>query len=187
MKNAYHNEIYVSRTCTTICKGAESSEGTAQGSVGQRLQQKLLALMMSSDKGASAFPESDDMFKWGGRATSGTAGTVHEDLRYKFSLEFPGGYLYNTQGESAVSAIMACEATTLAHESWDNPVKGGTLYPDPFSPVLRARKFSAIFGTLSANSSEEMRPKGSPSDVMSKNKVGLTMAAASDKRRQRRL
>lgn len=48
--------------------------------------------------------------------------------------------------------------------------------PSLLSPVLRARKFSAVFGTLSANSSKETRPKGSPSTAMSKNTVGLTMA-----------
>ena len=42
--------------------------------------------------------------------------------------------------------------------------------------MLRARKFSAVFGTLSANSSKETRPKGSPSTAMSKKTVGLTMA-----------
>ncbi|XP_004711949.1 ubiquitin-conjugating enzyme E2 C isoform X3 [Echinops telfairi] len=48
-------------------KGAEPSGGAAQGSVGKRLQQELMTLMMS----------------------------VYEDLRYKLSLEFPSGYPYN--------------------------------------------------------------------------------------------
>ena len=32
----------------------------------QRLQQELLALMMSGDKGISAFPNGDDVFSWVG-------------------------------------------------------------------------------------------------------------------------
>ncbi|ELW48231.1 Ubiquitin-conjugating enzyme E2 C [Tupaia chinensis] len=49
---------------------------------------------MSGDKGISAFPESDNLFKWIG-TIHGAAGTVYEDLRYKLSLEFPSGYPYN--------------------------------------------------------------------------------------------
>ncbi|XP_077729522.1 ubiquitin-conjugating enzyme E2 C isoform X1 [Canis aureus] len=71
----------------------------------RRLQQELMTLMMSGDKGISAFPESDNLFKWVG-TIHGAAGTayspplflhcqVYEDLRYKLSLEFPSGYPYN--------------------------------------------------------------------------------------------
>ncbi|XP_043840907.1 ubiquitin-conjugating enzyme E2 C-like isoform X3 [Dromiciops gliroides] len=49
----------------TSCKGAKPGAGTARGSVGKRLQQELMTLM------------------------------VYEDLRYKLSLEFPSGYPYN--------------------------------------------------------------------------------------------
>ncbi|XP_006890763.1 PREDICTED: ubiquitin-conjugating enzyme E2 C-like isoform X3 [Elephantulus edwardii] len=48
-------------------KWAEPSGGAARGSVGKRLQQELMTLIMS----------------------------VYEDLRYKLSLEFPSGYPYN--------------------------------------------------------------------------------------------
>ncbi|XP_045150148.1 ubiquitin-conjugating enzyme E2 C-like, partial [Echinops telfairi] len=72
-------------------KGAKPSEGAARGSVGKRLQQELMTLMMSGDKGISAFPESDKLFKWIG-TIHGAAGTVYEDLRYKLSLKFPSGY-----------------------------------------------------------------------------------------------
>ncbi|EPY78772.1 ubiquitin-conjugating enzyme E2 C [Camelus ferus] len=75
-------------------KGAEPSGGAARGPVGKRLQQELMTLMMSGDKGISAFPESDNLFKWVG-TIHGAAGTVYEDLRYKLSLEFPSGYPYN--------------------------------------------------------------------------------------------
>ncbi|XP_075404937.1 ubiquitin-conjugating enzyme E2 C-like isoform X1 [Tenrec ecaudatus] len=46
-------------------KGAEASGGAARGSVGKRLQQELMTLLVS------------------------------EDLRYKLSREFPSGYPYN--------------------------------------------------------------------------------------------
>ncbi|XP_010355626.1 ubiquitin-conjugating enzyme E2 C-like isoform X3 [Rhinopithecus roxellana] len=52
---------------TASLKGAKPSTGTAWGPVDKRLQQELMALMMS----------------------------VYEDLRYKLSLEFPSGYPYN--------------------------------------------------------------------------------------------
>ncbi|CAK6437226.1 unnamed protein product [Pipistrellus nathusii] len=78
----------------TAHKGAKPSGGATQGPVGKRLQQELMTLMMSGDKGISAFPESDNLFKWMG-TIHGAAGTVYEDLRYKLSLEFPSGYPYN--------------------------------------------------------------------------------------------
>uniref|UniRef100_A0A4X2LXJ2 UBC core domain-containing protein n=1 Tax=Vombatus ursinus TaxID=29139 RepID=A0A4X2LXJ2_VOMUR len=68
--------------------------GAALRSMGKRLQQELMTLMMSGDKGTSAFPESDNLFKWVG-TIHGAAGTVYEDLRYKLSLEFPSSYPYN--------------------------------------------------------------------------------------------
>ncbi|OXB50804.1 hypothetical protein ASZ78_009150, partial [Callipepla squamata] len=98
-------------------KGAEAGATAARGSVGKRLQQELVALMvsgtdgggdragpgragsngaapqMSGDKGISAFPESDNLFRWIG-TIDGAAGTAYEELRYKLSLEFPSGYPY---------------------------------------------------------------------------------------------
>ncbi|KAM4622515.1 ubiquitin-conjugating enzyme E2 C isoform 1-T1 [Discoglossus pictus] len=78
----------------TARKGQESGVPAARGSVTKRLQQELMTLMMSGDKGISAFPESDNLFKWIG-TIDGAVGTVYETLRYKLSLEFPGGYPYN--------------------------------------------------------------------------------------------
>ncbi|XP_006865446.1 PREDICTED: ubiquitin-conjugating enzyme E2 C-like isoform X3 [Chrysochloris asiatica] len=51
----------------TARKRDEPSGGTARGSMGKKLQQELMTLMMS----------------------------VYEDLRYKLSLKFPSGYPYN--------------------------------------------------------------------------------------------
>uniref|UniRef100_A0A8C0WWS4 Ubiquitin-conjugating enzyme E2 C n=1 Tax=Castor canadensis TaxID=51338 RepID=A0A8C0WWS4_CASCN len=75
-------------------KGTEPSEGAARGPVGNRLQQELMTLMMSGDKGISAFSESDNLFKWVG-TIHGAADPVYEKPRYKLSLEFPGGSPYN--------------------------------------------------------------------------------------------
>uniref|UniRef100_A0A2K5QCK3 UBC core domain-containing protein n=1 Tax=Cebus imitator TaxID=2715852 RepID=A0A2K5QCK3_CEBIM len=55
-------------------KGAESSRGAACCPTGKRLEQELMTLMMSGDKGIPAFPESDNLFKWV-RTIHGAAGT----------------------------------------------------------------------------------------------------------------
>ncbi|KAE8298976.1 Ubiquitin-conjugating enzyme E2 C [Larimichthys crocea] len=74
-------------------KGSESGGSAARGSVSKRLQQELMTLMMSGDKGISAFPESDNLFKWIG-TIDGAQGTVYDGLRYRLSLDFPAGYPY---------------------------------------------------------------------------------------------
>uniref|UniRef100_A0A2K6JQE0 Ubiquitin-conjugating enzyme E2 C n=1 Tax=Rhinopithecus bieti TaxID=61621 RepID=A0A2K6JQE0_RHIBE len=79
---ASQNRDPAATSVTAARKGAEPSG------------QELMTLMMSGDKGISAFPESDNLFKWVG-TIHGAAGTVYEDLRYKLSLEFPSGYPYN--------------------------------------------------------------------------------------------
>ena len=53
-----------------------------------------MTFMRSGDKSISAFPESDNLFKWVGTIHR-AEGTVYEDLRYKLSLEFPIGYPSN--------------------------------------------------------------------------------------------
>ncbi|CAL4059653.1 unnamed protein product [Meganyctiphanes norvegica] len=62
-------------------------------SVTKRLQTELMTLMMSGDKGISAFPEGDNLFKWIGTIT-GPASTVYDSLTYRLSLEFPSSYPY---------------------------------------------------------------------------------------------
>ncbi|XP_025240018.1 ubiquitin-conjugating enzyme E2 C-like isoform X3 [Theropithecus gelada] len=64
---ASQNRDPAATSVTAAPKGAELSVGAARGPVGKRLQQELMTLMRS----------------------------VYEDLRYKLSLEFPGGYPYN--------------------------------------------------------------------------------------------
>ncbi|ELW63451.1 Ubiquitin-conjugating enzyme E2 C [Tupaia chinensis] len=85
---AFQNHDPAATSVAAARKGAEPSGGAARGPVGKRLQQELTTLVMSGDKGISAFPESDNLF-------NGAAGTVHEDLRYKLSLEVPSGSPYN--------------------------------------------------------------------------------------------
>ena len=60
-------------------------------SVSRRLQQELMSLMMSGEKGVSAFPDGDNLFKWIG-IIQGPSGTVYEGLEYRLILEFPNGY-----------------------------------------------------------------------------------------------
>merc|ERR1712131_87771 len=89
---------------TASLKGNETGGSAAKGSVSKRLQQELMTLMMSGDKGISAFPESDNLFKWIG-TIDGAQDTVYEGLRYKLSLEFPCGYPYKA---SRVMFITPC-------------------------------------------------------------------------------
>eukprot|EP00062_Callorhinchus_milii_P002955 gi/632939677/ref/XP_007882769.1/ PREDICTED: ubiquitin-conjugating enzyme E2 C [Callorhinchus milii] len=93
-------------TATGSGSGKSSGTGSSatRGSVTRRLQQELMTLMMSGDKGISAFPESDNLFRWIG-TIDGAAGTVYEGLRYKLLLEFPSGYPYNAP---TVKFITAC-------------------------------------------------------------------------------
>jgi len=80
-------------------------------SVTKRLQKELMTLMMSGDKGISAFPEGDNLFKWVGTIT-GPTGTVYEGLSYKLSLEFPPGYPYD--------APLVKFSTSCYHPNVDN-------------------------------------------------------------------
>ena len=55
-------------------------------------------------------------------------------------------------------------------------------YPNPFSPVHKARKFSAVFGTTSARSSITIRPQGFPPMDMSKYTFGLDLEGRTTKK-----
>jgi ubiquitin-conjugating enzyme E2 C len=59
--------------------------------VTKRLQSELMVLMSSGDKGATAFPEGDNLFKWVGTLKGGDA-TPFEGLVYKLDLKFPPDY-----------------------------------------------------------------------------------------------
>ena len=61
--------------------------------VSKRLQQELMSLMMSNDKGISAFPDGDKLFEWIA-TVNGPADSVYDGLKYKLRLEFPAAYPY---------------------------------------------------------------------------------------------
>ena len=66
--------------------------------VTKRLQKELMTLMMEPVPGATAFPESDNLYEWVGTIT-GTAGTVYDGLAYKLSVTQearPGKHAQNT-------------------------------------------------------------------------------------------
>lgn len=58
-----------------------------------RLQKELMVLMMSSEKGISAFPDGENIFKWIG-TISGPEDTVYNGHKYRLQLEFPNSYPY---------------------------------------------------------------------------------------------
>uniref|UniRef100_D3TRP0 Ubiquitin-conjugating enzyme E2 C n=1 Tax=Glossina morsitans morsitans TaxID=37546 RepID=D3TRP0_GLOMM len=61
--------------------------------VSKRLQKELMSLMMTTEKGISAFPDGENIFKWIGTIT-GPINTVYTQQKYRLSLEFPNSYPY---------------------------------------------------------------------------------------------
>jgi len=85
----------------------KTSDGSSAGSrdthsVSKRLHQELLTLMTKGDKGISAFPDGDNIFKWVG-TIQGPPDTVFTGLTFKLSLEFPSGYPYQAPTVKFVS------------------------------------------------------------------------------------
>merc|ERR1712066_141378 len=74
---------------------AERGSSTSSAQVSKRLQQELMSLMMSSDKGISAFPDGDKLFEWIA-TVHGPTDSAYEGLKYKLRLEFPAGYPYQS-------------------------------------------------------------------------------------------
>lgn len=72
----------------------ERNSATSSSQVSKRLQQELMSLMMSGDKGISAFPDGDTLLTWVATVT-GPDESVYEGLKYKLRLEFPAGYPIN--------------------------------------------------------------------------------------------
>ncbi|XP_053202971.1 ubiquitin-conjugating enzyme E2 C-like [Panonychus citri] len=58
-----------------------------------RLRKELMDLVMSSDKGISAFPQEDNLFKWVA-TIEGPKDTVYENLKFKLNLRFTNEYPY---------------------------------------------------------------------------------------------
>ena len=60
----------MSQTAATIGarspdKAAQGASASSNGNVTKRLQSELMKLMMSSEKGISAFPDGDNLLEWG--------------------------------------------------------------------------------------------------------------------------
>lgn len=62
--------------------------------VSKRLQKELMSLMKSLEKGISAFPDGENIFRWIG-TINGPADTVYAGHKYKLQLEFPSSYPYS--------------------------------------------------------------------------------------------
>ncbi|EIN07671.1 hypothetical protein PUNSTDRAFT_88295 [Punctularia strigosozonata HHB-11173 SS5] len=77
--------------------GKSSLSGAANEgpqNVTKRLSNELMALMMSSSPGISAFPKSDaNLFEWAG-TIEGAPGTIYSGLTFKISILFPPNYPY---------------------------------------------------------------------------------------------
>lgn len=68
--------------------------GSDSHAVTKRLHKELMTLMMSQDKGISAFPEGEHLFSWIG-TIQGPDESAYENLRFKLSLHFPNSYPYS--------------------------------------------------------------------------------------------
>eukprot|EP00088_Acartia_fossae_P031462 TRINITY_DN32348_c0_g1_i1.p1 TRINITY_DN32348_c0_g1~~TRINITY_DN32348_c0_g1_i1.p1 ORF type:complete len:180 (+),score=31.75 TRINITY_DN32348_c0_g1_i1:37-576(+) len=75
--------------------GAGKVSGGASTQVSKRLQSELMSIVMSQDKGISAFPDGDNLLSWVG-TVEGPQDSVYEGLKYKLRLEFPAGYPYQS-------------------------------------------------------------------------------------------
>jgi ubiquitin-protein ligase len=63
----------------------------SEGAAAKRLQQELMAVMMSQDKDCSAFPSDENLFEWTATIT-GSPETVYEGLVYKLRIAFGPDY-----------------------------------------------------------------------------------------------
>jgi len=73
---------------------AVASKPQSGDGVTRRLQSELMGLMTAGDKGATAFPDGDNLFKWVGTLKGGD-GTPFEGLTYKLELRFPPDYPFS--------------------------------------------------------------------------------------------
>lgn len=82
-----------SRNFSNGGRGKENNLTTKKDSVSvsKRLQKELRGLMLSPDKGISAFPQMDNIFEWKG-TIEGAADTVYEGLKFQLSLTFTSKY-----------------------------------------------------------------------------------------------
>ncbi|XP_011504389.1 PREDICTED: ubiquitin-conjugating enzyme E2 C [Ceratosolen solmsi marchali] len=88
------NPFYSSHGAQSKAREEKQNMPKDNHAVSKRLQKELMLLMMSTEKGVSAFPEGENLFKWIG-TINGPHDTVYAGLTYKLTLEFPHSYPYS--------------------------------------------------------------------------------------------
>lgn len=88
------NPFYSSQNAPSKATEEKQNIPKDKHAVSKRLQKELMVLMMSTEKGVSAFPDGENLFKWIGTIT-GPRDTVYAGLTYKLTLEFPHSYPYS--------------------------------------------------------------------------------------------
>ena len=69
----------------------------------------------------------------------------------------------------AFGSVVVSEITTLAHESWDDSVEGGSLVSESFLSSTESPEVLSSLRTTSPLSSMVTLPSGAPSAARSKN------------------
>lgn len=87
------NVVPASASGTSYKDSKENNPSSNNTQVSKRLQQELMTLMMSGDKGISAFPDGDKLLSWVA-TVEGPVDSVYEGLKYKLRLDFKAGYPY---------------------------------------------------------------------------------------------
>ncbi|XP_015117020.1 ubiquitin-conjugating enzyme E2 C [Diachasma alloeum] len=88
------NPFYSSPSANSKAREEKQNVPKDNHAVSKRLQKELMVLMMCTEKGVSAFPDGENLFKWIGTIT-GPRDTVYSGLTYKLTLEFPHSYPYS--------------------------------------------------------------------------------------------
>ncbi|XP_043270025.1 ubiquitin-conjugating enzyme E2 C [Venturia canescens] len=88
------NPFYLSQSTSNKSKEEKQTVPKDNHAVSKRLQKELMVLMTGTEKGVSAFPDGENLFKWIG-TISGPVDTVYAGLTYRLTLEFPHSYPYS--------------------------------------------------------------------------------------------
>uniref|UniRef100_A0A6B2EKJ4 Ubiquitin-conjugating enzyme E2 C n=1 Tax=Phlebotomus kandelakii TaxID=1109342 RepID=A0A6B2EKJ4_9DIPT len=79
---------------SNLAKQNDGGVTVNSNAVSKRLQKELMKLMMGAEKGISAFPDGENIFKWVG-TISGPDNTVYSGHKYRLQLEFTNSYPYS--------------------------------------------------------------------------------------------